>query len=48
MGNIDLEFEYFDIRKKINSLFESVIVQAEMKKLKVTIDINQNIPKKCY
>lgn len=40
MGNLDLEFEYFDLRKKMNSLFESVIVQAEMKKLKVFIEIN--------
>lgn len=39
-----LEVQTFNFREKIIKWLENVIIQAELKQLKIEIEINQNIP----
>ncbi len=48
LKSLELDLEVFDLRERLNTLFENTIIQAELKSLKMIIQIDQHLPKKVY
>jgi hypothetical protein len=40
LKSLELDLEVFDLRERLNTLFENTIIQAELKSLKVIIQID--------
>ena len=40
LKSLELDLEVFDLRERLNTLFENIIIQAELKCLKVIIQID--------
>lgn len=48
LKSLELDLEVFDLRERLHSLFENVLIQAELKSLKFNIHIDQSLPNKIY
>ena len=43
--SLELDLEVFDLRERLHTLFENVLIQSELKSLSFNIHIDQNVPK---
>lgn len=45
LKSLELDLEVFDFRERLHTLFENILIQAELKNLKFNIHIDRSIPK---